>query len=258
MNLLFWNIMGNNLSSYIATCLINNDIDIAIFSEHKGTDFKTLSKKIGYSLYEGMGGCDKTILLSKKNVQVDLKQEQNRYALYVVNIDRTQYVLAGIHLHDRRNTDTATRIAYIGRLVNDIKNIERNNKCSNTIIIGDFNANPYDDELLQANAFNAVLFKEVIRKSETRTIDETVYRRFYNPILNFISEDTKNYGSFYFTQGSNSPIWHCLDQILISKPLIDRFDSMCYLKQIGNNSLIKKIQPNEAISDHLPLFAKIN
>lgn len=258
MNLLFWNIMGHDLSPFIEKCIIENDIDIAIFSEPKGTNFSNLALKINYSLIDGMGGCEKILLLAKKNISIELKQEQNRYALYLVNTNNINYVLAGIHLHDRRNVDTATRIAYIGRLVNDIKNMERNNKCSNTIIIGDFNANPYDDELLQMNAFNAVLFKEIIRKSETRKIDKISYRRFYNPILNFISENTQNYGSFYLTNGASTPIWHCLDQILLSKSLIDKLDNMRYIKQIGSTSLIKTIQPDKTISDHLPLFAKIN
>ena len=257
MNILFWNLKNNNVSEYIATCLSEHDIDIAVFSENKNIDFLGLSQSTVYNFIEGMGGCEKIVMLAKSSIAVEIKQEQSRYALYHVTKGSSQYVLAGIHLQDRHTTDTVARVACIGRLVNDISNVERRCKCKNTIIIGDFNANPYDDELLQMNAFNAVLFKEVIQKSETRTVDGVTYRRFYNPTINFVLEDTKNYGSFYYTNGSNSPVWHCLDQVLLSRALVDNIVSMSYLKRIGNKSLIKNVKPNKEISDHLPLLVNI-
>lgn len=257
MNILFWNLKKNNIAKYIVDCLIENNVDIAVFSEYKGVDFSQIDKSTDYNFIESLGGCEKIVMLAKNSIAVEIKQEQSRYVLYHVKKETIQYVIAGVHLQDRFSTDTPTRIACIGRLVNDLSNVERRYKCKKTIIIGDFNANPYDDELLQMNAFNAVLFKDVIRKSETRRVDGITYRRFYNPILNFISENTKNYGSFYHSGGSSTPVWHCIDQVLLSKGLVDNIVSLRYLKTIGNTSLIKNIKPNEEISDHLPLLVGI-
>ena len=257
MNILFWNLRRNDLASYIISCLKEYDIDIAVFSEHSMTNFSAIQSITNYTFIEGMGGCEKIVILVKNDIIVSIKQEQSRYALYHIQVGQLSYVLAGVHLQDRRNTDTATRIACIGRLVNDIKNVENRCKCNNTIIIGDFNANPYDDELLQMNAFNAVLFKEIIKKSETKTIEGVAYRRFYNPTINFVSENNKNYGSFYYTGGSSSPIWHCLDQVLVSKALVDNIKSVIYLKTIAGGTLLKSIQPNSDISDHLPLLVEL-
>ena len=107
------------------------------------------------------------------------------------------------------------------------------------------------------NAFHAVLFKEVIRKSETRTVSGRTYRRLYNPIIHFISENNQNYGSFYYSNGSSTPVWHCLDQVLVSKALIDSVKNLQYLKSIGKVSLLKKIVPDKEISDHLPLLVQL-
>ena len=38
-----------------------------------------------------------------------------------------------------------------------------------TIVMGDFNANPYDEELLLPGAFNAMLFKGILRARGSRT-----------------------------------------------------------------------------------------
>ena len=141
--------------------------------------------------------------------------------------------------------------------MNDIKNLETSFKCNRTVIIGDFNANPYDDELLAMSAFNSVLFKDEILRSGSRTVDGITYRRFYNPILHYISEDSKMYGSFYHAQGSSTPIWHCLDQVLVSKSLANNVTNMKYIKTIGGTNLITRIRPNSKISDHLPLVVTI-
>lgn len=259
MNILFWNIKGNNLQRHIKQCLIENNVDVAVFAEYKGTDFLLLSKELNYSYHyvETIGGCDKVALLVSKSVNATIKREQSRYALYEIETNEKHYIIAGVHLQDRHSTDTAVRIETIGRLMNDIKNLEQSSKCNNTIVIGDFNANPYDDELLQMNAFHAVPFKEVIRRSETRRIDGVSYRRLYNPVIHFLSEDEQNYGSFYYSQGSKTPVWHCLDHVLLGKSLIDAVYSLRYIKKIGKISLLKQVKPDPSISDHLPLFAQL-
>lgn len=44
-------------------------------------------------------------------------------------------------------------------MMDEIHGYENVLSISKTIILGDFNANPYDKELLLPNAFNAMLFK---------------------------------------------------------------------------------------------------
>ena len=60
----------------------------------------------------------------------------------------------------------------------DIEQTEELLKCGNTIVIGDFNANPYDEELLSKFAFNAVLFKTIIDKRELTNPNSLKRKRF--------------------------------------------------------------------------------
>ncbi|MCR5812311.1 MAG: endonuclease/exonuclease/phosphatase family protein [Lachnospiraceae bacterium] len=259
MKVLFWNLGKNSIENYLSQCIKENDVDIALISEYGGIDFKLLRNKLGYGYVhvEGFGGCDKITLIAKNIYEITVCREQDRCVLYRVVGQSSTYIIAGVHLQDRQNSDALARISKIGRIVNDIGNLENSSKCKNTIIIGDFNANPYDDELLAVMAFHAVLFKDVIIKSETRTCNGISYRRFYNPILQFISEDTKSYGSYYYSGGSSSPIWHCLDQVLVSRALANKVNDLKYLKHIKGRNLISRIRPNKEISDHLPLFVSI-
>lgn len=260
MNILFWNLKRNPLEKYIYQCLIENEIDIAVFAEHSQVDFHSLEKQFDgeYHYVEGMGGCEKIVLVVTKEISVTIRREQNRYAIYSIRYLDQDFILAGVHLQDRMSSDVNQRIAEIARLKNDVQNLEISSKCKNTIIIGDLNSNPYDPELLQMNAFHAVLFKDVIKRSETRTVDNITYKRLYNPVLLSLSEKGEKYGSFYYTKGSSTPIWNCYDQILVSKPLTDRIVEVNYLKKIGSAPLIRKVAPNSEISDHLPLFVKLS
>lgn len=93
---------------------------------------------------------DKKIsLIAKKYLNVTVVQQQHRYNLYSVKTGLKDYILSAIHLEDRRNYATADRKETIGRLVVDIEKTEELLDCSNTIVIGDFNANPYDEELIR-------------------------------------------------------------------------------------------------------------
>lgn len=259
LKILFWNLAKNSIEISLSQCIIENSIDIAILTEFDGIDFEKLQNTLGEGYVHVIGYYQSGLitLIARKSLVVSVFREQDRYVLYKVETNDCSYIIAGIHLHDRRSRDALVRMAKIGRLVNDIKNLEISYQCKNTIIIGDFNANPYDDELLAMSAFNSVLFKDEILKSETRTVDGISYRRFYNPILHFISEDTKMYGSYYYSEGSCTPIWHCLDQVLVSKALANNVAKMEYLKSIEGKPLISKVKPNVTISDHLPLVVTI-
>lgn len=259
MNILFWNLGKNDNSQYLAQCINERKIDFAILSEYENLNISYVLRELNnkYRHISGMGGCDKITMLALNDIDVHVQREQTRYAMYSVEKDGIDLIVVGTHLQDRRNSNPAQRISTAGRLMNDLENLEKRKHCKRSIIIGDLNANPYDEELLQMNAFHAVLFKDVIKAAETRTIDGIQYRRLYNPILHFLSEDTKNYGSYYNTQGSSTSTWHCLDQILVSKALADAIKSLEYLRSIGNSSLIAQQKPKKEISDHLPLFIQI-
>ena len=54
MNILFWNLKNNNIAEYIVECLKENNIDIAIFSEHKGVDFSAQAGDKVFAVEKGV------------------------------------------------------------------------------------------------------------------------------------------------------------------------------------------------------------
>lgn len=259
MNLLYWNLKANKNEKYIALLIREHDIDVGIFSEYSGTDFDNLVHTLlldEYAFYNGYGGCEKVIMVAKKAVQVEINREQSRYVLYSVDCDGFQYIIAGTHLQSNPTTDADGRKLVIRDLIADLREQEKNHRHSNSVIIGDLNASPFDEELIQKDAFNAVLYKEIIRRKKEIMYAGKKFRLLYNPILNYVSETNCQYGSFYYTGGIKSLYWYCYDQVLMTRELMDDFQGMEYCQSIGGKSLLKEVRPNASISDHLPLIAK--
>lgn len=258
-NILFWNLKRNKIEDYIIDCIAENNVDIAVFSEFDGIDFTKIEKNLGkmYSRIMVVQDDRKITLVAKTTFSVTVVQQQNRYNIYNVKTAVKDYVLTAVHLEDRRNYKSAERLDTIKCLVADIEKTEELLKCSNTIVIGDFNANPYDEELLSKYAFNAVLFKTIIDKNELTNPNSLRRKRFYNPILHYLSEDTEMYGSFYHEKEYMTSYWHCLDQVLVRKCLANSINYVEYLKKINTKDLLENTIPNGKISDHLPLLVNL-
>ena len=258
MKILFWNLKKNSNAKWVSEIIRENDIDIALFAEYENTSFETvLSNLQHYIQHDGYGACEKITLLCKCTVGAKVRREQSRYTLYSCTLGDALYNIVGIHLPAPPSSDSNDRKNVIRDIVHDIAEQEKLEKNRQTIVIGDFNCNPFDEEVIQKDSFNAVLFKSLIKKQEVVRYHDREWRRFYNPIIHFLSEDTNTYGSLYYSSGSAPLYWNSFDQVLVRKELVDTISSLEYIREINGRSLIKDVKPNDLISDHLPLLINI-
>lgn len=259
VKLLFWNLKNNKNDSWVTDIIQENEIDIAIFAEYHKTSFERVisNLKNTYFRCDGFGACEKITLLSKENINTIVRREQNRYTLYSCSKDNHIYNVVGIHLPASPSSSSNDRKNVIRAIVHDICEQEKELKNRLTIVLGDFNCNPFDEEIIQKDAFNAVLYKELIMKQEIVTYQNQQYRRFYNPILHYLSESTQTYGSFYYSSSIIALYWNSFDQILVRKDLAEKIKSFEYIRSIKGKKLLNDIKPNSTISDHLPLIVNI-
>ena len=255
MNLLFWNLYDKQNDRFIVDLLIENDIDTAIFAEYQKTDFLNVVSHLNgkYQLHDGVGGCTHITLLSKITNEVSVRREQDRYTLYSIACNDERYLVAGIHLPANPHSKADDRKNTIRDLVLDINEQEYLLKHDNTIVIGDFNASPYDSELILKDHFNAVLFKDIIKRAEHVKYNKHIYKRFYNPMVHYISETKQNYGSYFYGSGIDSLYWFCYDQVLVRRSLMDLLKDVKFCRMVNNSSLMTDTKPKKEISDHLPL-----
>lgn len=159
MKLLFWNINSKDNADLVLACMREEEVGIAAFAEFSHTDFSEEKiEGVGYRLL-GFGGCDKVKVIARESIEVLDCFEASRFTVLAMKSGQSFFVGVA-HLPDRMSSpDPESRLMDIRVMMDEIHGYENVLSISKTIILGDFNANPYDKELLLPNAFNAMLFK---------------------------------------------------------------------------------------------------
>ena len=108
-----------------------------------------------------------------------------------------------------------------------------------TVVCGDFNMNPFDEGLIKAKGFHAIMNKKIALKGKRKINDKDSGTMYYN------SSDHINY------------FWHMYDQVLLRPELIPFFDDkeLEIVTNIGSENLLSDIGiVNKKYSDHLPII----
>lgn len=131
-----------------------------------------------------------------------------------------------------------------------------------TILVGDFNMNPFETGLVSSVGLNAVMSRRVASRL-TRSAQGRDYPFFYNPMGNhFGDSQSETAGSYYYDAGEHvNYYWHLFDQLLLRPELAERFDPerLSIVKATRSLSLIRSDgRPDDTKgSDHLPLIFEV-
>ena len=172
-------------------------------------------------------------------------------------------ILAGVHLPSKLHQDDYDQEAACQRLVAAVHRIEDMLDHRRTIIMGDFNMNPFENGVVAANALHAISDRRIARKL-TRTVAGQEYHYFYNPMWNHLGDALPGPpGTYFYSNGKQvDHYWHTFDQVLIRPELLDAFadDGLRIITEIGGQSLLKPsgIPDYSAGSDHLPIVLHLN
>ena len=202
-------------------------------------------------------GCDRIKLIGSETDLVPGRQTD--YASFQI-INRKD-ILCCIHLSSQiySNNDGMREVA-ISRILSDIKKTEEECRTENTIIVGDFNANPFDRLCLDANKIHGIPYFDVAQKGK-RTVAGEKFKMFYNPMWSFFGDRERPYGTYYYAGNSiNNTFWNIYDQVIIRPVLKDRFvdTSLQIVTETQTNYLLDRHDhPNKDISDHLPIIFEI-
>lgn len=209
--------------------------------------------------------CEKVFIFSKyKDELVPLVTSTLR--LTVRNVQVPNYLsfnLLGMHYQSKLHWDFVDQAAYTVVVNNIIEKFEAQQKSKNTLLIGDFNMNPFEPGMIQATGFHGVMNKSVAKKKKRR-IDGKDYPFFYNPMWSFFGDDGHGIVNGTYYQSYAKPInyfWNIFDQVLIRPNLIDYFneEDLQIITNFGDdlNLLKKSGLINKNISDHLPISCTI-
>lgn len=261
MKILFWNAHKNpQINKYVVSLILDYGADIVIMAEYSAdeSELKRLLQENNENFIPcNTVGCNRIQIWSNyDNVKAGI---QNKY--YSIQVIREQYILCCIHLmSDLYGDKSDERLAKIQEIMHDIFETEKRIHSKKTIIIGDFNEMPYSKGCLSANGFHGLPVLEIEDK-DTRKVFEYAYRKFYNPMWNFMGDFSYPPGTYYLDQAKlYSPMWYLLDQVIVSKDMLPylKKDSLKIITTCSYADLMdEKKRPDKNVSDHFPIICEI-
>lgn len=265
MNYLFWNTYKKQkINHIIVEIILKNKCDIIGLAEYED-DIKELINELakkGIYMYEVPRiGSRLTILTKFIPGKVTHLQETSYYTLKLVPHEKMgNHIIAFVHLSSKRGKpNPLDHTVQISNLRMAIEEEEETCKNTNTIIMGDFNIDPFEQGMISAIGCHSLSARDVVKK-KSRKIEGIEYKMFYNPMWNLYGDYNYPPGTYYYRQSiQENYFWHMFDQVIIRPELIEKFDfsKLEILTEINTTKLISR-NKIPRISDHLPIIFTIN
>ncbi len=271
---LFWNLKGKNLTPYLVTLCRENEIDVLILAESEGikkTDFlEAVNRGQPTRFVSPHNNSSYISFFVKESLQIQNVRDDNNHRFAVREISlptNLKILLVGLHLPSKLYMSEDEQNFKAMKVIRRIEECENQIGHNNTLVIGDFNMNPFEKGLVGADSFHAVMTQQTAMEYG-REVDSQHRRFFYNPMWGRMGDTSVGPpGTYYYRGGALCYFWNTFDQVLLRPDLLDYFanDQLRVIDKIGQETslLIKKegktkgrIDPN--ISDHLPIMITLN
>lgn len=260
LKILFWNTYKNKgINGILNELIVENNVEIVVLAEYEA-DMEELIKclKTNKITMQQYHSCCERIKLLGAVERVELRLDAEHYTIQIFN---DKDILCCVHLNSKLyEGHQQRREILMEQIVYDIQNVEKEIGTENTIIVGDFNVNPYDSSCIEARYFHGMpICDEAKRK--TRIVSGKEYAMFYNPMWNFLGDFQKPYGTYYYNDsGTQSTYWNIFDQVILRPELRGRFvdESLKIITETKTKFLLDvNGHPDRNISDHLPIVFEI-
>lgn len=267
LRILFWNTFKQPLYEEVRKLVHEHDINILIVIENTG------DSKIHLNFLKSLDNNFRIVnqpifnkvqmFTSLQNIDIKEIHGHGRYGIYHLTSNFSKDIILGIvHFPSKVNWgDSSDHFGLCVEMNKDLELKELELGHSRTLLLGDFNMNPFEMGLINATGLNNTSSREIAR-TETRSVLTHSYKYFYNPMWNFFGEYSKGDvpGTHYFNTYKYVNIhWNIYDQVMLRPQLLDNFDEnkLEIITKIEQIPLIKTInnitRVNKEISDHLPI-----
>jgi endonuclease/exonuclease/phosphatase (EEP) superfamily protein YafD len=265
---LFWNINRKPLAEAVAELAEAHAVDVVVLAEsitEPGTLIQALNKfrTGGFQFPRGLSRYVAIFTrFSREFIQPIFESE--RVSIRKLSLPaRSEVLIAAVHLPSKLHWSGDSQAFECAELARQIAAEEDRVGHQRTVLLGDFNMNPFEKGLVAANGLNSVMSRRTASRA-TRTVQGREYRFFYNPMWGHLGDlrgDTA--GTYYYDSAEHvNYFWNVFDQIMLRPDLAAGFDGdkLKIVTTIGNRSLVRQDGRPDAdhASDHLPILFELN
>lgn len=174
---------------------------------------------------------------------------------------RSEIILAVAHLPSKLHMSDHSQVSECVELARQIADQEAKAGHQRTVVVGDFNMNPFEHGMVSTTGMHAISSRQVASRV-SRTVQGRDYPFFYNPMwAHFGDGPSPTAGSYYYEAAEHvNYFWNMFDQVLLRPELAERFDSsqLKVVKAIGPRPIVRADgRPDAGFSDHLPIVFEL-
>lgn len=174
-----------------------------------------------------------------------------------------EFLLTAVHMPSKLHFSEKSQISECINLANAIREVEEKLGHRKTVLVGDFNMNPFEYGVIAANGLHAVMTKDITLRRE-RMVQDKPYPFFYNPMWGHWGDANETpAGTYYYEKAEHDVyFWNLFDQVMLRPDVLPFFrnDDLKILTACSGKSLMtdKGLPDKDGGSDHLPILFTLN
>jgi hypothetical protein len=264
MNLLFWNINKKPLANEIKSLCDCYNVDILILAENEMQDrdiLPILNQNSNRIFIAPFNPSTKISFYTRiHDFELICDSEYWGSIRKIIHPSGIEILLVAVHIKSKLRSNEEEQAALSTRINKEINKYEQQQGHTRTIVIGDFNMNPFETGMVSADGFHGVMDKQTALKN-SRIIQGQKRKYFYNPMWSRLGDESEGQtGTHYYnSSGMIEYFWHTLDQVLLRPSLLPFYhqNNLKVIDEINGQSLIKRGKVLKYFSDHLPIMVKL-
>ncbi|WP_214660176.1 hypothetical protein, partial [Vibrio anguillarum] len=204
-------------------------------------------------------GCDRIKTFRSCEYEFELSHQGHHFSLLKLNVGDALTICGFVHLPSRRYHSEEQIMAVFRTLYHELSQEEENSRTTRTILVGDFNNNPFDKPMVSFYGMACTNGIDCSKRTHVTSVGESK-SLFYNPMWSLYSTMKDKPGGHKYSRLEDDVVsWHMLDQVIMRPSMVEYFD-FDELKIVDSTLLGTLVNRNgkPSLSDHLPLVCKFN
>jgi len=257
MKIVFWNIKGSKDVTHVVDLVDSVEPDLLFLAECSPEIVASSQSRCRVIAPRIFANPKVRGFVVSENVKCTLSLEHNdRLFFYRVTWQGKEFLLGTVHLLSKIYASNSAQSSEAQKYVRVVRMTEKAEKQKNTILIGDFNMNPFEEGMVKVHAFNSVCSSEIALK-KGRQFQGEYYDYFFNPAWkHYAGVGNGVYGTYYHHScGADGFHWNNFDQALVSPSILQKYNpQFSILHDVLGFDLRNK---NNGVSDHYPILLEL-
>lgn len=265
----FWNVGKQKAPNRVANVARHHDVDLLLIAEAAFEPAALLrplnTGADALTSYFHSPGCRRVLMFGR--FPLDSMKPLSETAYFSIRRlhlpGRKPITLAAAHLSSKLFTGASGSRVECDHFADAVRAVEESEDHSRTVVVGDFNSNPFEEGIAVTTGFNAVMDRAVAC-APPRKVRGVPREFFYNPMWNLFGDHGGGPAGSYYAWRPEEPCyyWNMFDQVLIRPALLSSFHSkdLQILTTDGGASLLDQDGRPDTVgaSDHLPILFRLN